>query len=136
MMFCHPLLLQPDLMLKHRVIALLYHTWWGYLRVVSSLIRIFQYILSLRGSTSAAATRHHLMRYTVPSISNRLFISNWNCPYGVICCLLYTSDAADDLLCVDLGGRRILKKKKNKQAPIHPSMTLWRDKTNSTIDNS
>src|SRR5680860_1906273 len=27
-------------------------------------------------------------------------------PYG---CLLYTSDAADDLLCVDLGGRRIIK---------------------------
>src|SRR5450756_1857266 len=29
-----------------------------------------------------------------------------------ILCLLYTSDAADDLLCVDLGGRRIIKKKK------------------------
>ena len=28
------------------------------------------------------------------------------------CCLLYTSDAADDLLCVDLGGRRIINKKK------------------------
>src|SRR5450756_3230202 len=28
-------------------------------------------------------------------------------------CLLYTSDAADDLLCVDVGGRRIIKKKKN-----------------------
>ena len=27
-------------------------------------------------------------------------------------CLLYTSDAADDLLCVDIGGRRIIKKKK------------------------
>mgnify|MGYP007068916659 CR=1 FL=1 len=27
-------------------------------------------------------------------------------------CLLYTSDAADDLLCVDLGGRRIIKKNK------------------------
>ena len=26
-------------------------------------------------------------------------------------CLLYTSDAADDLLCVALGGRRIIKKK-------------------------
>src|SRR5680860_650469 len=25
-----------------------------------------------------------------------------------ISCLLYTSDAADDLLCVDLGGRRII----------------------------
>ena len=30
-------------------------------------------------------------------------------------CLLYTSDAADDLLCVDLGGRRIIKKKKQIQ---------------------
>eukprot|EP00611_Tribonema_gayanum_P006519 TRINITY_DN1578_c2_g1_i4.p1 TRINITY_DN1578_c2_g1~~TRINITY_DN1578_c2_g1_i4.p1 ORF type:complete len:319 (-),score=42.39 TRINITY_DN1578_c2_g1_i4:14-889(-) len=30
------------------------------------------------------------------------------CPWS---CLLYTSDAADDLLCVDLGGRRIIKKK-------------------------
>ena len=30
----------------------------------------------------------------------------------ILYCLLYTSDAADDLLCVDLGGRRIIKKKK------------------------
>ena len=30
-------------------------------------------------------------------------------------CLLYTSDAADDLLCVDLGGRRIIKKKNRKR---------------------
>ena len=30
-------------------------------------------------------------------------------------CLLYSSDAADDLLCVDLGGRRIIKKKKHKR---------------------
>src|SRR5450756_1552768 len=29
-------------------------------------------------------------------------------------CLLYTSDAADDLLCVDLGGRRIMQKKKQE----------------------
>ena len=26
----------------------------------------------------------------------------------VTCCLLYTSDAADDTPCVDLGGRRII----------------------------
>src|SRR5450756_2706555 len=26
----------------------------------------------------------------------------------IYACLLYTSDAADDLLCVDLGGRRII----------------------------
>ena len=31
--------------------------------------------------------------------------------HSEISCLLYTSDAADDLLCVDLGGRRIIKKK-------------------------
>src|SRR5680860_1915157 len=34
------------------------------------------------------------------------------CVGACVCCLLYTSDAADDLLCVDLGGRRIIKKKK------------------------
>src|SRR5665811_2595942 len=31
-----------------------------------------------------------------------------------LACLLYTSDAADDLTRVDLGGRRIIKKKKTK----------------------
>ena len=30
----------------------------------------------------------------------------------LLSCLLYTSDAADDMQCVDLGGRRIIKKKK------------------------
>ena len=29
-----------------------------------------------------------------------------------ITCLLYTSDAADDMQCVDLGGRRIIKKQR------------------------
>src|SRR5450756_3235911 len=37
-------------------------------------------------------------------------------------CLLYTSDAADDLLCVDLGGRRIIQKKKYQE----PAIDLWR----------
>ena len=31
-------------------------------------------------------------------------------------CLLYTSDAADERTSVDLGGRRIIKKKKQKRA--------------------
>ena len=39
-------------------------------------------------------------------------------------CLLYTSDAADDLLCVDLGGRRIIKKKKQtNRSPKHNAHT-------------
>ena len=36
-----------------------------------------------------------------------------------VSCLLYTSDAADDLLCVDLGGRRILKKKTKARRTMH-----------------
>ena len=32
-------------------------------------------------------------------------------------CLLYTSDAADERSSVDLGGRRIIKKKKLSQRP-------------------
>src|SRR5678816_4873366 len=32
------------------------------------------------------------------------------------CCLLYTSDAADERSSVDLGGRRIIKKKKKQGA--------------------
>ena len=33
---------------------------------------------------------------------------------GLSLCLLYTSDAADERSSVDLGGRRIIKKKKTK----------------------
>ena len=36
-------------------------------------------------------------------------------PVACTACLLYTSDAADDLLCVDLGGRSIIKKKIEKE---------------------
>ena len=34
------------------------------------------------------------------------------------CCLLYTSDAADERSSVDLGGRRIIKKKKQLDIDI------------------
>ena len=58
-------------------------------------------------------------------------------------CLLYTSDAADDLLCVDLGGRRIIKKKKNtrpatdnlQHSPIHlvtETTQVFRNASHST----
>eukprot|EP00825_Cyclidium_porcatum_P048780 TRINITY_DN8294_c0_g1_i1.p2 TRINITY_DN8294_c0_g1~~TRINITY_DN8294_c0_g1_i1.p2 ORF type:complete len:105 (-),score=22.71 TRINITY_DN8294_c0_g1_i1:59-373(-) len=39
--------------------------------------------------------------------------------YYLNTCLLYTSDAADDMQCVDLGGRRIIKKKKKKKEKNH-----------------
>src|SRR5450756_2136096 len=46
-----------------------------------------------KGTSSAAQTTLTIEQVEVPPLS----------------CLLYTSDAADDLLCVDLGGRRIIK---------------------------
>src|SRR5680860_987871 len=48
-----------------------------------------------RGDIPAAASSNLLFVGAVPLL---------------VFCLLYTSDAADDLLCVDLGGRRIIKK--------------------------
>ena len=45
-----------------------------------------------------------LIEYRISIIAQLILVSNT--------CLLYTSDAADDLLCVDLGGRRIINKKK------------------------
>ena len=51
-----------------------------------------------------------------PAVIVGLFVGNAAVFYfsamTISACLLYTSDAADDLLCVDLGGRRIIKKKK------------------------
>ena len=40
-------------------------------------------------------------------VANPPFSAQWSA------CLLYTSDAADERSSVDLGGRRIIKKKKN-----------------------
>ena len=40
-------------------------------------------------------------------------VSSIQIPFGGGSCLLYTSDAADERSSVDLGGRRIIKKKNN-----------------------
>ena len=42
---------------------------------------------------------------------------------GMWVCLLYTSDAADDTPCVDLGGRRIIKSWQRRGNP-HPSLFI------------
>ena len=47
-------------------------------------------------------------------------------------CLLYTSDAADDLLCVDLGGRRIIKQK-NRLISMHSHYTTIYPLCTSTL---
>ena len=49
-----------------------------------------------------------------PSASDGIDVSDCTAliPFTTRSCLLYTSDAADEGLVVDLGGRRIIKKKK------------------------
>ena len=48
-------------------------------------------------------------------LNNRLDLTKAEAVADVInSCLLYTSDAADERSSVDLGGRRIIKKKKKK----------------------
>ena len=51
-----------------------------------------------------------LLKFDPASLKNITVTYHDPCYLGRAC-LLYTSDAADDLLCVDLGGRRIIKKK-------------------------
>ena len=52
------------------------------------------------------ATTHYLF------IMWSLYMLHTMCSMQTHCCLLYTSDAADDMQCVDLGGRRIIKKER------------------------
>ena len=69
--------------------------------------------MCIRDSYEAACRAHELPAYcrvadltteSVKSVTLELLTA----------CLLYTSDAADELLCVDLGGRRIIKKKTHR----------------------
>ena len=55
--------------------------------------------------------------------------------YEDTCCLLYTSDAADERSSVDLGGRRIIKKKTIKEKKMH-NMTTKKSKHNTTTWHS
>ena len=44
-------------------------------------------------------------------------------------CLLYTSDAADERSSVDLGGRRIIKKKQMKERGNRTTVSKYKQKT-------
>eukprot|EP00831_Metopus_contortus_P003543 TRINITY_DN11310_c0_g1_i1.p1 TRINITY_DN11310_c0_g1~~TRINITY_DN11310_c0_g1_i1.p1 ORF type:complete len:330 (-),score=47.93 TRINITY_DN11310_c0_g1_i1:71-1060(-) len=67
----------------------------------------------------------------LPIQENRIGLLPGSRTKEVTSCLLYTSDAADDTPCVDLGGRRIIKKKK-KITQCRESLTQqhqWRRAT-------
>eukprot|EP00831_Metopus_contortus_P040556 TRINITY_DN31785_c0_g1_i1.p2 TRINITY_DN31785_c0_g1~~TRINITY_DN31785_c0_g1_i1.p2 ORF type:complete len:109 (-),score=15.11 TRINITY_DN31785_c0_g1_i1:14-340(-) len=68
---------------------------------------------ALDNAISLEAAKHKGVKGEVAGQADILMLPNietGNVMYKT--CLLYTSDAADDTPCVDLGGRRIIKKKK------------------------
>ena len=96
-------------------------------RIMDAFTRIFRPVIwLLDGATTlvlrlfgvAGASGHH----SVYSADELKMLVRESQAEGVLeqtqDCLLYTSDAADDLLCVDLGGRRIIKKKKHTNSTI------------------
>ena len=52
--------------------------------------------------------------YKNGKLNNQIMKTLRNIVAGFMICLLYTSDAADERSSVDLGGRRIIKKKKKE----------------------
>src|SRR5450756_2481445 len=66
-----------------------------------------------RGLICLTLTEERCRRLNLPLMANYNQSTHGTNFTVSIECLLYTSDAADDLLCVDLGGRRIIKKKNN-----------------------
>ena len=66
----------------------------------------------------------------------------WDAPHNVLdvvlvnakSCLLYTSDAADERSSVDLGGRRIIKKKKKAKQLLDSTKKSRAEKSNTLID--
>ena len=70
---------------------------------------------------SVFQTSHHVLMFL--DLKKKLSL----CPHcrnpWLITCLLYTSDAADDMQCVDLGGRRIIKKREGRRRDGHTRMT-------------
>ena len=53
-----------------------------------------------------------------------------------MCCLLYTSDAADERSSVDLGGRRIIKKKTKIEHDVTPNNKQKKKIKTVQVENS
>src|SRR5450756_3251500 len=92
------LLLQPSLSILER---------WHVPRTIASLLLILTLFATIVGLGTAisgpARTWAAKLPEGIPRLEERLNFMR----EPINTCLLYTSDAADDLLCVDLGGRRI-----------------------------
>ena len=80
--------------------------------ITSLILPEIKYLYTLKDlQIDEVGNLYHLLSYY-----DKVQIVKWNelasSKSSIINCLLYTSDAADERSSVDLGGRRIIKKKK------------------------
>ena len=64
-----------------------------------------------------------LLRAMQPDLDPAPFVFVTTTPERAKACLLYTSDAADERSSVDLGGRRIIKKKNKRKTSVKQNYT-------------
>eukprot|EP00656_Telonema_subtile_P010935 TRINITY_DN1533_c0_g1_i6.p1 TRINITY_DN1533_c0_g1~~TRINITY_DN1533_c0_g1_i6.p1 ORF type:complete len:111 (+),score=15.05 TRINITY_DN1533_c0_g1_i6:197-529(+) len=77
------------------------------------VIFVFSEVVDLAIIQQPLLVRKQLLRSNFPGFRSGFHVLCVCLPYSaLIPCLLYTSDAADEEDSVDLGGRRIIKKKK------------------------
>src|SRR5450756_1902815 len=84
-------------------------------KLKSGLFMLFSFVVwphqlcGSRRQRPGKDTVKNCAQYAVPeTVHDKTAQHRTNQPEQRAVCLLYTSDAADDLLCVDLGGRRII----------------------------
>ena len=94
------------------------------LRAVSNLLagergEVTKGSIELRGERiEKLSTSEMVNRGVIQVMEGRHCFAHLSIEDNLMTCLLYTSDAADERSSVDLGGRRIIKKTKNKHT-IH-----------------
>src|SRR5680860_1539528 len=88
-------------------------TIFPFIPIDSWAIRIFDFPHLQLTLLTLVALLVYFLKFDLRSKSDYVFVGVLACCFSfqttkIYPCLLYTSDAADDLLCVDLGGRRII----------------------------
>eukprot|EP00825_Cyclidium_porcatum_P044211 TRINITY_DN6417_c0_g1_i4.p1 TRINITY_DN6417_c0_g1~~TRINITY_DN6417_c0_g1_i4.p1 ORF type:complete len:192 (-),score=42.93 TRINITY_DN6417_c0_g1_i4:44-619(-) len=82
-------------------------------------LNIIEYILQFINKE----LRNYKKQHKIIKLINKMY-----CQASLNSCLLYTSDAADDMQCVDLGGRRIIKKKKKQKTKVNIIIVYKKDR--------
>eukprot|EP00656_Telonema_subtile_P027418 TRINITY_DN29506_c0_g1_i1.p1 TRINITY_DN29506_c0_g1~~TRINITY_DN29506_c0_g1_i1.p1 ORF type:complete len:121 (+),score=5.15 TRINITY_DN29506_c0_g1_i1:437-799(+) len=87
--------------------------WWLQCIIIVGIVYMPHHTISV----SRGYPVNNILSYNIP---NTTIVENVSSDVHRVGCLLYTSDAADEEDSVDLGGRRVIKKKQ-----ITYNIALW-----------